>query len=65
MVLAGDFRNNLTLHGVLSMEVFMADLAGFDFAIKSLAAFDFAALFRTFFGVEVAFAAFEPDLSMD
>ena len=71
------FRNNLTFHVVLSMEVFMADLAGFDFAIKSLAAFDFvdivkslaafdfAALFRTFFGVEVAFAAFDPDLSMD
>ena len=58
------------------MEVFMADFDGFDFVVKSLAAFDFvdivkslaafdfAALFRTFFGVDVAFATFDPDLEM-
>ena len=58
------------------MEVFMADFDGFDFVVKSLAAFDFvdivkslaafdfAALFRTFFGVDVAFATFDPDLDM-
>ena len=43
----------------------MADFDGFDFAVKSLAAFDFAAVFRTFFGVDVAFAAFDPDLGRD
>ena len=59
-----EFISILTLL-VLSVEVFMADFDGFDFAVKSLAAFDFAALFRTFFGVDVAFAAFEPDLSRD
>ena len=39
-------------------------LVAFDFVVrlKSLAAFDLAAVFRRFFGVDVAFAAFDPDL---
>ena len=45
-------------------DLVVKSLVAFDFAVrlKSLAAFDLAAVFRTFFGVDVAFAAFDPDL---
>ena len=45
-------------------DLVVKSLVAFDFAVrlKSLAAFDLAAVFRRFFGVDVAFAAFDPDL---
>ena len=50
---------------VQSVGVFMADFDCFDFVVRSFAALDLTGVFRRFFGVDVAFATFDGDLSRE